>query len=142
MDRLRAKEARLQIVAEGVLQRHLNLVITQFDIKPRGEITQSRFTGDKRERADLRVDGYDLSFTQQERGPDWYALWRLYEDAELAGAPFPTVSAIVTKMYRSRPSWSLSMSGELILMPGGNPHNEHDYTTINWSGTCRFAKVV
>lgn len=142
MNELRAKEGRLQITASGLRQSHLNLVIVNFDFNPRTEKTQLKYTGDARDRNDLRVDGYDFSFQQRERSAEWYDLWRLYEDAELANEPFPVVSATITKVFRGAPRWTLSLSGELIMTPDSNPHNEHDHTTVDWTGGCRFARVI
>jgi hypothetical protein len=140
MDRLRAKEARMQLVVDGERQQGSFLKISNFTLNPRQEKIHTRFTGDKRERNDLRVDGWDFSFQIQEVDSDWYIVWKLFEDAEKNGSPYPVVTAIVTKNFRTKPSFRIKMFGEVLITPDGNPHNEHDHTSVDWTGSARFAE--
>jgi len=46
---------------------------------------------------------------------------------------------IITKSYRQgRAGFTLKLYGEVMMTPDSNPHNEHDHTTVDWTGISRF----
>ena len=57
------------------------------------------------------------------------------------GAGGAAVTALVVKEYRDGTRMLLRLFGEMILTMDGNEHNEHDHTTVDFTGTCRFASL-
>jgi hypothetical protein len=65
-ERLRGGEVMLKFSIDGVLAGGSFLKVTDFEITPRDELTESDFIGEDESDIDYRHDGFDFSFSTHE----------------------------------------------------------------------------
>lgn len=135
---IRFKDGTIQLTVDG---RKLLGSFTRFEnlsVTPDAEVVKSQHAGEKRQRNDLDVRGYDFSFTVKESGKEWQDLWRRFEQADENGTPFPTVSITATSKYRDGAgTGQVVLHDEVILKLDSREATQGDYTKLSWSGSCR-----
>lgn len=140
---IRAKEASLQVVVNGNLQGGSFLKITNFDVSETSDIASTQFVGEPREDNDLDIKGHEFSFETHEERRDWFDLKNQINQAEHDGDALPDIQLIVTKKYRGNQSpLVVTMYGSLVLKFDGNSNSGADYTTVRWTGRCKYAEAV
>lgn len=137
---LRNKDATIQIKLNGQRLGGSFLSISGFNLKPEVDMPKKRFTGDKRARADLDVKGYGFDFKTEKRDHIWWTVWKLIEQAELAGQPLPVISLSVTFSYRDGTGLlrTIVLHGDLVMHITGDSIPEQ-YQETSWTGYCSFA---
>lgn len=135
---IRAKEANVQLTVNGQRLGGSFATIHDLMIKPDSKIDKKRFPGDKRAVGDLDILGVDFSFKNEKRDHSWKTLWKLFEDADENGTPFPIVTITVTYTYRdgSANIRTGTLSGGLVLKLDDSNVPKEGYLANGWSGFC------
>ena len=135
---IRFKEVFVQVTVNGRRQGGTFQNIRQVTITPQAEIKKTKYAGEQRARPDLEIDGYDFTFQANESDLQWLQVWKLFEDAEANGEPFPVVSLAVTNVYRGEPRRTVVLYGNLIMKLDERSASDGDYAQQTWSGACQF----
>jgi hypothetical protein len=138
---IRAKEARAQLTMNGSRVGGSFSTIHDIEITYDATITKKRFTGEKRSRADLDVNGVDFKFKTEKRDHIWMQLWSEIQDAELNGRPLPEFVFSITHSYRdgSNRTNTVALSGDLVLKLDTDSVPKDGYQVNSWSGSCSYA---
>jgi len=137
---IRAKEARPQLTVDGQPIGGSFMTIHDLVIKPEVDMTQKRFTGEKRFRGDLDIKGWSFSFKTEKTDHVWAELWDLIQDAELNNRPLPEITLDITYTYRdgSNVLRTVSLHGDLVMKMDENSIANNAYQTNSWSGICAY----
>lgn len=137
---VRAKEATIQLTVNGQRLGGSFSTIHDLTIKPDAKIDKKRFPGQKRAVGDLDIMGVDFSFKNELRDHSWKTLWKMYEDADKNGVPFPEVSMAVTYAYRdgSNNVRTGTLHGDVVLKLDDGNVPKDGYLANSWSGFCSY----
>lgn len=137
---IRAKECRVQLTVDGVRLGGSFATIHEVAVKPDAQISKKRFTGEKRARGDLDVQGWDISFKTEKRDHLWSQLWDLIQDAEINARPLPDIVMTLTYTYRdgSRVVRSVALSGDFVLKLDEDSVPKDGYQMNSWTGFCSY----
>lgn len=137
---IRAKEATVQLTVNGQRLGSSFATIYDLSVKPDKKVEKKRFPGEKRARGDVDVMGVDFSFKTEKRDHSWKTVWKLTEDADKNGTPFPEISISVTYAYREGTGnvRTGTLHGDMILTLDDTNVPKDGYLTDSWSGFCSY----
>lgn len=137
---IRAKEANIQITVAGQRLGGSFATIKDLSIKPDVTLDKKRFPGMKRAVGDLDIKGFDFSFKTEKRDHTWKTLWRMVEQADKNGQPFPVITLAVTYSYRdgSNDVRTNTLHGDLVLKLDDDNIPESGYQMDSWTGFSSF----
>jgi hypothetical protein len=137
--RIRGKEATIQIVIDGDLKGGSFAKVTYFNLTPRTEITETAMLGESEDDLDINHKGFDFSFTPQMIDAKVVQAALAIIARERAHTRHPSVNIVVTFEFRSEtePAFSLvlencKMKLDSLGIGGGN-----DYVNTPMSGKCK-----
>jgi len=139
---IRTKEAFVQISKDGVRLGTSMLKILDFKFDPEVDIKKTRYSGEKRDTADLDIKGVNFSFKTNAVDHAWFDLWNEIQTADEAGIDGPDISLAVTYAYRNGRDESLVLHGDLVLKLDSQEHPNDDYVAQSWTGYCKFSDGV
>lgn len=141
---IRFKDATIQLTFNGRKLLGTFTKISSFTITPDKEVKKSMYAGEKRQRIDLDVKGYDFTIELNEAGKEWQTVAKAFEDADRNGTPFPRVTITVTGTYRAAGAartGTAVLHDEVIMFFDNRSFSGSEYVKIPFSGSCREMRL-
>lgn len=129
-NRLRGKEAQLQIYRNGTPLTGDFLLVSNWSVTPDQEIRTQQFTGEKRARNDLNIRGYDGNITCHLRNHLALEIANDINRAERDGRPNADYVFVLLLNYRDAPVRQITLEDECILAMPSIEASEDDYVTV------------
>jgi hypothetical protein len=137
--RIRGKEATVQIVVDGDLKGGTFAKVTEFTLTPRTEIVETPFLGEVEDDLDIIHKGFDFSF--QTHAQDSKAIKQMLAIVarERARTAHPAINVVVTFEYRSstEPAETIVLESCFMKMDSTALGGADEYVTHSWSGKCK-----
>lgn len=135
-----ARHARVQLTVDGVRLGGSFSTIHDITVKPDANINKKQFTGEKRFRADLVINGWDVNFKTEKRDHTWSQLWDIIQDAELNDRPLPVIVMTLSYKYRDGSGIlrTVTLSGDFMLKMDEDNIPVNGYQGNSWSGACSY----
>lgn len=142
--RIRGKEATIQVVVDGDLKGGTFAKVTDFNLTPRQDVTETPFLGEVEDDLDINHRGYDFSFNTQSQDSKAIKLLLDIVARERTRSPHPAINIVVTFEYRSlaEPTEILVLESCFMKMDGTAIGGANEYVTHAWSGKCKVVSEL
>jgi len=142
--RIRGKEATIQIVVDGDLKGGTFAKVTDFNLTPRQDITETPFLGELEDDLDINHKGYDFSFSSHSQDSKAIRLLLDIVARERTRTAHPSINIVVTFEYRSlsNPAEIIVLESCFMKMDGTSIGGGNEYITHSWSGKCKIVSEL
>lgn len=131
---IRTKEATVQITLDGVRLRGSMLTAHDVSIKQKAEMPTTRFPGEDREKADLDVQGYEVSFKTHKDDHVWSQVRQALEAGAGIGGVMPEIAITFTFSYRGGAVRTVQLHGDGVIKPSEGSIPQSGYLLDSWDG--------
>lgn len=137
--RIRGKEATVQVVVDGDLKGGTFAKVTEFTLTPRTELVETGFLGEVEDDLDINHKGYDFSFATHAQDSKALKLMLDIVARERARTAHPAINVVVTFEYRSalEPAQTIVLETCFMKLDSTGIGGASDYVQHSWSGKCK-----
>lgn len=142
--RIRGKEATVQLVVDGDLKGGSFVKVTEFDLTPRTDIVEQAFVGEVEDDLDINHKGYDFTFSTHMQDSKTIKLFLAIVDRERARKAHPAINLVVTFQYRSatEPAETIVLENCFMKMDSAKIGGGNEYIATPWSGKCKKVSEI
>jgi hypothetical protein len=140
--RIRGQEATVNIIVDGDLKGGSFAKVTNFNLSPRTDITETPFLGEVEDDLDIQHHGHDFDFEIHQQDGKAVDVLKLIVSREENRLPHPAVNILVTLKHRdvSTPATKLVLQGCFMKADSLSIGGRKDFVTMKFSGKCKTVK--
>lgn len=142
--RIRGQEASIQVIVNGDLQTGSFAKVTNFNLTPRTDVTETPFLGEVEDDLDIQHHGFDFDFEIHHQDSKAFNLLTTIVENEQTHVSHPNVNIVVTVAYRSltEPALVFVLEKAFMKMDGYSFGGRKEYVNSKFSGKCKTIAQV